>query len=113
MPEIPPELAERFRRVCPIWAGRILGDGFNHDTLSEEFVTSDGKTWQIATPCGCIVGEAHGRPAPAHYGLTIYNCHACATFAFNVMNVFDSDWTITLERFLDHWEEAHAMEVLA
>ena len=111
MPEIPPDLAKRFRLVCPIWAERIMSDGFNTVKLRKEFIAG-GKKWHISSWCCGIISEAHGRPADPGFGHYYYNCKICSGIS-RMDYVFDPDWIVTLERFLDHWEEAHAMVVLA
>ena len=111
MPTIPPDLAERFRQACPVWAKRIMGGKFNHGALYTPFMTDDGKEWRISQPCGCIAGEAHGRPADPESG-PFYGCKECTTFSIDLMYVFDSDWIDVLRKFLDHYEKEHALEVI-
>ena len=103
-PKIPPELAERFRRACPIWAKRIMNNKFNPVILDQEFIDADGQRWHIASACGCIVGEAHSRRT----GYPPYKCGLCANFSYHIMQVFDSGWINTLRQFLDHYEKKHA-----
>ena len=111
-PKIPPDLTEQFRRVCPIWAKRIMNGTFSHDALYAPFMTDDGKEWRISRPCSCIAGEAHGRHADTESG-PYYGCNECARFSVDLMYVFDSDWTDVLRKFLDHYEKEHALKVTA
>ena len=63
IPEIPPKLAERFRRVCPEWARHILDGRFDPELYNVSFVGNDRKRWSIKRVFCCIVGEAHKRKA--------------------------------------------------
>ena len=111
MPKIPPELAWRFRRVCPEWAGRILDGHLNPDLYDMSFNGKDGQIWALGLSSCCIVGEAHKRKS--HHGMDrpIYGCNACTVFSVDLMDVNGSDWLDTLRRFLDHYEKEHPLVV--
>ena len=112
MPKIPPKLAERFRRVCPVWSKRIMRDGFNHKMLKKEF-TAGGQKWCIGRGDSCIVGESHRRGTIADDSSITYGCEQCVHFSYTLMHVFDSKWIMKLRRFIDHYEKMHMPEVVA
>ena len=112
-PKIPLKLAKRFRRVCPVWAERIMNDKFDRTILHEPFVTNDGGKWYIGGRSSCIVGEAHGRHVANINSSSSYWCGTCDILSIDIMYVFNSDWIDVLREFLDHYETAHAVEVLA
>ena len=108
-PEIPPELAKRFRRACPVWAKHILDDPYDYEFPSASFVDSDGKRWSLTEPHSCIVGETHDR----NTNHLLYGCEACAGYATALMEMRDLNWPEILSRFLDHYEKSHLMEAVA
>ena len=109
-PEISPELAEQFRRVCPIWAKHILDNPYDYDSPDSVFRTTDGKLWSLIQPRCCIVGEAYGRQSD-------YNdkggCPTCMAYAAYLMDTQHERWPLILTNFLTHYEKEHAMEVIA
>ena len=113
MPEIPPELAERFKRVCPVWAKRIMGNRFNPKMLKRQFTAAGGQKWHIEHGNSCIVGEAHRRGTVADDDHITYGCEQCVIFSYSLMRVFNPDWITNLREFLDHYEEKHIQAVVA
>ena len=111
-PEIPPDLAERFKRICPVWAKRIMSNRFNPKMLKKEF-TTNGQKWNIGHGNSCIIGEAHRRGTIADDDNITYGCERCVHFSYSLMHVFDSNWITNLRQFLDHYEQKHAMGVPA
>ena len=111
MPTIPPDLAERFRRVCPEWARHILNKPhLNFEYRDMIFLGTDGLAWNIKRSHGCIVGEAHGRQVD--YELE-GGCDKCETFAIRLADLHRKIWPTILKEFLDHYESKHAVEVPA
>ena len=114
MPKIPTDLAERFRRVCPMWAMHIL-DGY-HTSFgypSPGFLTSDGRWWRIDNAYSCIVGEAYGRRHSYDTNVNESGCPECTAFATCLMKQPNDNWLTFLKEFLDHYEAKHAVEVPA
>ena len=103
-PKIPQKLAERFRRVCPIWAKHILDDPYDYDFPDAVFRDTDGNLWSLIEPGYCIVGEAHGRQS--HYNAED-GCHECRTYANDLMETQRKWWLIILKDFLNHYEKCH------
>ena len=111
MVDIPQELAEQFKRVCPEWARHILGGRFDPDSPS--FVGKDKRRWNIKWSFCCIVGEAHKRQAYHGIHQPAYGCNRCACLSQDLVNIPDSDWPDILSKFLNHYEKEHPMEVAA
>ena len=111
MPEIPLDLAKRFRRVCPEWARHVLDDSRSDTGFSiTKFHGSDGRPWSIYRGYSCVVGEAHGRQSD--YRLKL-RCHKCKTFSNYLMDIYHRNWPVVLKDFLDHYEKEHIKEVVA
>ena len=113
IPEIPPKLAERFRRVCPEWARHILDGRFDPDIYNVSFVGNDRKRWSIKRAFCCIVGEAHKRQAYSGVVQPYYGCQDCEDFAVELTDMRKQNWPDMLRWFLDHYEKEHAMGVTA
>ena len=113
MPEIPPKLAERFRRVCPEWARHVLDGRFDPDIYNVSFVGKDRKQWSIKRAFCCIVGEAHKRKT--YYGIDqpAYGCKDCEEFSVELVDMRKQNWPDVLRMFLDHYEKEHSMGVPA
>ena len=71
------------------------------------------KTWNILNSASCIVGSAHGRQDDYATGETGQSCDECMEFGVDLAWVLDSEWPTVLERFLDHYEKNHKLEMAA
>ena len=65
-----------------------------------------GREYNILHPCMCIVAEGHGmKDGYQTPGGT--SCKPCIDFSVDLVAISAADWFVTLERFLDHYEQVH------
>ena len=111
--KIDPDLAKRFRRVCPHWAKYILELPSNTKTFPKNF-RADSRDWYIVNGDTCIVGDAYACNTAYRKKGSRGVCGTCTRLSFELMNFneygandWEQTWNESLSRFLDHFEEAH------